>query len=175
MPARTGRPSSPRQRDRNSNRITCPGRAQGGPAGGGGSGGGWWKRSREVPGSSQRWGGAVSGGSASQCWREPGKAWPVSPWEGHGQHGWEVRWAKRATRLGAGRRRTRARARGRHRSGPAARSLGPTAAGGHVPRPPRIESGAGFGWGGGLAQVGEDDWQRWGAGDEGDDAHLAAA
>lgn len=40
--------------------------------------------------------------------------------------------------------------------------------------PQRGATGAGhLGWGGRLAQMGEDGWERWGAGDEGDDAVLS--
>ena len=38
----------------------------------------------------------------------------------------------------------------------------------------RTTGGGRVGWGGGLAQAGEDGLERWGAGDEGDDAHVSA-
>ena len=67
-----------------------------------------------------------------------------------------------------------ARALGRHPSRPPARAPGPTA-GGHGGGPPRIESGAGFGWGGGLTQMPQARFHRQRVGDEGDEPHVGSA
>ena len=135
------------KKDRNSNRITCRGRAQGGVSG-------WPAGAGEALG--RRASGQSTVGHRDDrrvsvtVLGEPGKAWPSSPWEGLGKHRGESapayqlrRWSKTNSGTGAGASSQLASGSGAwsHSGGPRARAT----SGGVVgsPRCPRIVFTAG--------------------------------
>jgi hypothetical protein len=159
-------------RNRSSNPITDPRRAQSGvldwPAGAGKAVGGGREPCLGVAhGGSARWvgvsGGGLGTGAATRSRQPHCRGWVSTATKTH------IRWGG-PTSSRAGRRRTLAALRGCHPSG--AGLPAPTAAD-HVPGPPRIESGAGLGCAGGLARVRQDRVERRRVDHECNDAHLA--